>query len=213
MSTPTPRTVGNSYPTGPAIYFSEWNGGGGPMKNKTEEERRAMTAKSVATRKANRDASNAAMQRAHIHADTLRDQIKRLELRLESLQRAEALNTVSAALTGKTLLRADEIVKAALPWESQSGVYFLIRGGEVVYVGQSVNVHARISQHKDKKFDRYAFVPCDADSLDVLESLYIHCLRPGLNGCNHNGAKFVPIPLDDLVSLASSGFRVSLRRA
>jgi hypothetical protein len=44
---------------------------------------------------------------------------------------------------------------------------FLIYEDEIVYVGQSVNMYSRITQHAvDKKFDRYAFVPCLKEHLD-----------------------------------------------
>jgi hypothetical protein len=115
------------------------------------------------------------------------------------LERMEIMSAVSAAMTGKALLRADEIAKAALPWNKVSGVYFLLDGDEVVYVGQAVNVYSRICQHAGKKFDRYAYVPCPVEILDRLESLYIHCLRPRLNGDLNNGFKNAPIALDTLI--------------
>ena len=53
----------------------------------------------------------------------------------------------------------------------------------------------------NKRFDRYAFVPCAVDALDRLESLYIHCLRPRLNGNQRNDAKCAPIALDALIGM------------
>ena len=86
-----------------------------------------------------------------------------------------------------------------MPWENFSGVYFLLDGDEIVYVGQAVNIYSRIAQHTDKQFDRYAFVLCDVDMLDNLESLYIHVLRPKLNGNQTNGAKIAPLSLEKLI--------------
>ena len=128
------------------------------------------------------------------------------EARLDALQRTETMNAVSAAITGKALLREAEIAKAALPWGEvkASGVYFLLEGEKVVYIGQSVNVYARIHQHTDKRFDRYAFVPCAVDALDKLESLYIHCLRPPLNGNQVDGFKCAPISLNALICMKHS---------
>jgi hypothetical protein len=74
----------------------------------------------------------------------------------------------------------------------------LIDSGKVVYVGQSVNVYARIASHHDKVFDSFAFIPCDKKILDSLESLYIHTLRPALNG-NMQDAKRAPVPLGKLI--------------
>lgn len=172
-----------------------------PMQNKTPEERKAIAAKAHATRRARRDAEDAARQDALKYAGGLRRQIAELEERLAALQRMETMNSVSAAVTGSALLREDEIAKAALPWAKASGVYFLLDGDEVVYVGQAVNVYSRIGQHTGKRFDRYAFVPCAVDALDRLESLYIHCLRPRLNGVQANGANCAPINLTALLGM------------
>lgn len=172
-----------------------------PMQNKTPEERKAIAAKAHATRRARREAEEAARQDTLKYAGGLRRQIAELEERLAALQRMETMNSVSAAVAGTALLREDEIAQAALPWAKASGVYFLLEGNEVVYVGQAVNVYSRIGQHTDKRFDRYAFVPCAVDSLDRLESLYIHCLRPRLNGNQRNDAKCAPIALSALIGM------------
>lgn len=169
-----------------------------PMQNKTPEERQAIAAKGKATLRARRDAERVERQDALKYAGGLREQIAQLERKLGALQRTEALSAVSVALTGKALLRHDEIAKAALQWANVSGVYFLLEGDEVVYVGQSTNVYTRIGQHRDKRFDRYAFVPCAVDALDKLESLYIHFLRPRLNAA-YGSITCAPIALDALL--------------
>jgi len=64
-----------------------------------------------------------------------------------------------------------------------------------------VNVYSRIGQHTNKRFDRYAFVPCSVDALDRLESLYIHCLRPRMNGIQTNGANCAPLTLTALLGM------------
>lgn len=180
-----------------------------PMHTKTPEERKAIAAKGRATRRARREAEDAARRDARAYASDLRQQIAELEQRLAALRRMETLNAASAAITGSTLLRVDEIAQAALPWNRASGVYFLLDGNDVVYVGQSKNVYTRISEHADKQFDRYAFVPCPVESLDVLESLYIHCLRPRLNGTQRDGASLAPVNLKSLLRIASSTARKS----
>lgn len=166
----------------------------------TAEERRAIALKSVATRKANKERINAIREEAAKKVYGLEKQIEELEIRLSNLQTMEALNTASCTLTGKALLPEEDIVRASLPWQQASGVYFLIANNEVVYVGQSVNVYSRISEHVSGKcFDRYAYVPCAVELLDKLESLYIHCLRPRLNGNLNGQIKRAPIPLDVLL--------------
>ena len=169
------------------------------MQNKTPEERRSIAAKGHATRRARLDAVATERHAAEVYAGGLREKIAQLETRLAELQRVEAASEVAAALTGKALLCVEEIAARARPWPPDAGVYFLLDGEEVVYVGQAVNVHARISQHRDKSFSRYAFVPCPRECLDKLESLYIHCLRPRLNGNQRDGAKLAPLSLAEIV--------------
>lgn len=64
----------------------------------------------------------------------------------------------------------------------QSGIYFLIREGVIVYVGKSGNVYRRVSDHtKTKEFDRISVIECSAESLDALERVYIKKFKPVLN--------------------------------
>ena len=102
---------------------------------------------------------------------------------LRAMKKHTPLHLVSRALTDRTLLTEEEIVAGAGEIPTYSGVYFLVSMGAVVYVGQSTNVNVRIASHiSTKVFDSVAWVPCNADKLDILESLYIHCLRPKFNG-------------------------------
>ena len=172
-----------------------------PMSNKTPEERRAIAAKGFETRRKNRLANEAARQEAIKYAGGLREQIDSLEKKLASLQRLEKLNAVSATIHEMALLRENEIARYSLPWKKSSGVYFLLEGNEIVYVGQSTHVYSRIAQHNDKTFDRYAFIPCPPDKLDRLESLYIHYLRPRLNGNTSNGGKLAQLSFAELIGL------------
>jgi hypothetical protein len=175
-----------------------------PIQNKTPEERKAIAAKGHATRRERVAREQAIREEAKQHVLGLKDEIKALEAKLADLRKLEVMNAASCALTGKTLLPEEEIVKAALPWDGLSGVYFLIANDEVIYVGQSVNVYARLSQHAcGKYFDHYAFIRCKPDILDKLESLYIHCLRPKLNGNIDTYVKNAPITLDKLLGLSN----------
>jgi hypothetical protein len=67
-------------------------------------------------------------------------------------------------------------------WPVICGVYFLFSGGSLVYIGQSVNVHTRLQQHKLAKgmdyFDAVAVLPLEKRLLDVVESWYYHRLAP-----------------------------------
>ena len=172
------------------------------MQLKTPEERQAIVRKSVATRRANKEKRDKAREDALTYADGLRIKIIALEQRLATLDHTYKLSTVSAKLTNKALLQAEEITMASLPWQNLSGIYFLVQDEQVVYVGQSTNVYSRIAYHVgDKTFEKYAFVPCDIDLLDKLESLYIHALRPKLNGNMNSQEKNAPIRFDKLINM------------
>ena len=72
-----------------------------------------------------------------------------------------------------------------------SGVYFLVAGDTVVYIGQSVSVAARISTHrreKTKSFDYALFLPVPESELDAVEGSLIRAIKPPLNG------KSAPLP-------------------
>jgi len=172
-------------------------------KNLTPEQRQKILDKSAATKKATRERRQAMYEDAEARRFGLKNEIEKLENKLASLQRMEIISGVSASLTTKALLFPEEIVKASMPWNRTSGVYFLIDNSEIVYVGQAVNVYARIDQHSfTKTFSHYAFVPCKKELLDRLESLYIHFLRPKLNSNTHDSAKLAPLPLDELIGLS-----------
>lgn len=63
-----------------------------------------------------------------------------------------------------------------------SAVYFLIKDGAVVYVGQSKNLIARrwIHEH-DKDFDSVLYISCDQSDLLELEDYWLIRLRPALH--------------------------------
>lgn len=77
-----------------------------------------------------------------------------------------------------------ELLATAVPAATMSGVYFLILRGEVVYVGQSVDVFGRLSRHLKTgriPFDCFNIVPAEVDALDDLEAQYIAALVPRHN--------------------------------
>ncbi len=77
-----------------------------------------------------------------------------------------------------------EILDAAIPYRPICGVYFLISQGELVYVGQSADVVARVSIHNAKKiikFDSYNWIECISSELTNLEIECILKFRPSFN--------------------------------
>lgn len=92
-----------------------------------------------------------------------------------------------------------EIIDSAQHYGDTCGVYFLVHQDEIVYVGQSLNIWSRIGTHvSSKKFDRAAYIQVPREKLDLVESLYIHMLKPKLNG--RIGAGVVaPLAKDELI--------------
>ncbi len=67
----------------------------------------------------------------------------------------------------------------------QPGVYFLCKGDDVVYVGQSVSPSSRIAGHcsdRTKDFDRVYLLPVPQSELDNAEAAFIHHLMPVQQG-------------------------------
>lgn len=76
-------------------------------------------------------------------------------------------------------LTAEQILQEAKPAKRTSGIYFLIRDGEIVYVGQSVNVYTRIADHmRTREFTHTHVHECDVSEMDGLEEYYISLLQP-----------------------------------
>jgi hypothetical protein len=76
-----------------------------------------------------------------------------------------------------------DVLEAAIPTAKASGVYFLIRDREVVYVGQSRDVLHRVARHRrdGKAFDAFSYIECDLKDMDRLEVLYIKAFVPPEN--------------------------------
>lgn len=101
-----------------------------------------------------------------------------------AFKRHDFYDNLVVTLTRRRMASREEILEHSAPIETAaSGVYFLISGDEIVYVGQSRNVHARIASHMTTKtFDRVAVLRVAPDQLDFVESVYILALKPRLNG-------------------------------
>jgi len=119
----------------------------------------------------------------------------------------EVLNLKSEALTGRVLASKQSILAASQPFTPVTGVYFLVQGNVIAYIGQSVSIQARIRTHQtDAKvlFDAVAYVPCVQEDLDILESLYIHMFQPPCNGGATGGGKAAPFSMTQIAELALS---------
>ena len=78
---------------------------------------------------------------------------------------------------------ADEILLCAMPASNNIGIYFLINSGKIRYVGQTINIHHRIDQHRrgGREFDSYSFIPCEREQLNELERIYRDLIMPPEN--------------------------------
>ena len=71
-----------------------------------------------------------------------------------------------------------------IPLFTYSGIYFLKFKDEIVYIGQSINISARIGYHlrnKAWKIDSAYCLACDIEELDTLERYYILLYKPRYN--------------------------------
>jgi hypothetical protein len=119
---------------------------------------------------------------------------------------------VASELAGKGIPSKDTILSCAQKMEDKrlhTGIYFLVDKSkdEITYVGQSVNVFARIAVHvadqkngRGKEFDAWAYINCPESWLDIVESIYIHILSP-----KHNTG-LAPLRFADIVNMATEKY-------
>lgn len=74
------------------------------------------------------------------------------------------------------------------PPAATSGVYLLMQGDTVVYVGRSNNMNSRLTSHRrnGRQFDEAQVIPCDAVTSVWLEKELIRTLRPIQNVIRFN---------------------------
>jgi hypothetical protein len=88
------------------------------------------------------------------------------------------------------LLTEAEIVEAAvLPGARKTGVYFLVKDGELKYIGQSTDIEARIYNHRWREFDSWHSIACEPGELKTLERAYIDKFLPPWNRDSETVAK------------------------
>lgn len=59
------------------------------------------------------------------------------------------------------------------------GVYFLLKGDDVIYIGQSADMETRIRNHRDKDYDAYVLIP--SKHRKQLERKMIKLIKPCRN--------------------------------
>lgn len=90
-----------------------------------------------------------------------------------------------------------------------TGIYFLSKGEDVVYVGQSANLPGRIGHHyyekqngkayRKKDFDASSFIECDPQELNFLETYYIFKFKPihNISVMRKSGKKVLKYPCSE----------------
>lgn len=82
------------------------------------------------------------------------------------------------------LLAEEEIVRRAESTSKIMGVYFLVHGGRVQYVGKSMHIMERIACHTRKGdigFDAFYCIRAPKNRMASIERQYIAALRPPAN--------------------------------
>jgi hypothetical protein len=82
------------------------------------------------------------------------------------------------------LLSGKTIVGRATPIRKVCGIYFLVAGSRVIYVGQSRHIFERVAGHirkNDIAFEAFYYIQCPAAKLLELEMAYIKSLKPARN--------------------------------
>jgi hypothetical protein len=77
-------------------------------------------------------------------------------------------------------------------------VYFLVKGSEVVYIGQSISMLSRAESHKknpEKDFDEIFCLPIREAYLNEVEGAFIRHFKPKLNGRSKTGKILGPAGL------------------
>jgi hypothetical protein len=160
----------------------------------SDQERRALANIAAAER--------ASMARLDDHYRKLAEDREKLRQRMDD-ERAQWCRQTIEELRAEVF---EKLASTKLRWTSintgglrVSGVYFLKQKGEIVYVGQSVCMAARVSNHLmegRKEFDEAMFFRCEKAELDNWEGFFIRLLRPRLNDGSH--LQVVPAPSSKL---------------
>lgn len=115
--------------------------------------------------------------------EALDSQVKQLQSEKAVLKHQLAAAIGQEDLNG--LMNLGRILQNARTYEKLQGIYFLILKEEIVYVGQSVDILARIGQHHGAgvEFDGFSYsrVDSDKESLHMIEAQYIDKFQPKLN--------------------------------
>lgn len=82
----------------------------------------------------------------------------------------------------KQLISKKKILSNKIIFENKTGIYFLIKDNEIVYVGQSTQFYTKLSSHvNNKDFDSYFIIEVPEEQLTEYEVEYIIKFNPIYN--------------------------------
>lgn len=142
-----------------------------------------------------KDDLNQSLSSAYSHLAELRSQIRHCEQQVRLVAGDFSDYGIVTKQPKFALLSQETLIQQAKSNLSICGIYFLIKDNEIVYIGQSTNIFARLSGHGNKDFDSVTFVPCEKSELNIMESLYILAYRPKLNGMAGRNQDRISSPL------------------
>ena len=97
----------------------------------------------------------------------------------EIMEAVEMLNMEVVDIDEATALSCNTV-----PFRLEPMIYFLFDGGVLVYIGQSINLCSRISQHVldgEKRFDKVAAFSVPKKDLNMVEDINIYKYKPIYN--------------------------------
>tara|TARA_R100000234_G_scaffold117739_1_gene96753 strand:+ start:19 stop:696 length:678 start_codon:yes stop_codon:yes gene_type:complete len=119
----------------------------------------------------------------YIHSDKLPDHTVEFAALRKRLAKLEGmLGDVSVGYDKHGLLNLGTIKSTRQPIHRICGVYFLFKGEELIYIGQSINVMGRINTHNIEGWDTFSYVEVPKSDLDIVEKEYILKYKPRKNG-------------------------------
>ena len=98
---------------------------------------------------------------------------------LPAIESPEFVTAYRAAINGSPLVRP----RRERPRGPLIGVYLLMRDGQVIYVGSSLNMPRRVAGHRanGRPFDQVFYIATKADQREALERTLIRQINPKQN--------------------------------
>ena len=121
-------------------------------------------------------------EKGYVHIDNVHDNSTELAALRKRIARLETtLGDVSVGYDSGGLLNLGTIKSTRQPVHRISGIYFLFKGEELVYIGQSINIMGRINNHNIDEWDSYSYTEVPRWNLTTIEQQYIHKFKPRRN--------------------------------